>query len=149
MNKRANEVIPGHVWEVTSLKLDGEEKLDAFYEDSCFCKRLTFTTETNIILNGIQYPNNYTVYFSDCNGKASWDEFPSLSAYSISLSTLKKRKYAFLGFHNYSNSDPTCTCGRFGFARYFTITDLDEKNETFTYSVDLPDGTWEVELKQI
>lgn len=150
LNKKAMDALPGRMYEITSVTVDGVERLDEFYQDSCFCKNMFFSKTPQYKFGGKTYDREFTVYFSDCNGKTVDEEFPSIGSYGISESTVSKpRKYAFMNFYNFSHSDPTCTCGRFGYARYYTIVDFDKKTGAFTYSVDLPGGKWEVKLKTV
>jgi len=145
MDKKANDFILGNTFEIISLKVDDTEQLTIFLSDSCVCKKMYFSeVATSSFLNA------YSVYFSECSNAPVPDLFSSIDNYTILKSTtVKPRKFAFISFNNFSQSEPLCSCGRFGTATYFTITDVDEKKNTFTYEADLPDGKWSITAKKI
>jgi hypothetical protein len=140
-NKKAGEMIPGNTWEIASMKFNGEEVLDRFFADSCLCKKMHFSKSPST-----EYPYEYRVYFKDCSSQIT-GLFSSAGAYGIYEHTaVKPRKFAFLGFNNFTHSVNDCKCGRFGLATYFTITDIDTKKQTWSIKADLADGLWELQL---
>jgi hypothetical protein len=146
MDKKANAMIPGSTWEITSIEHNGVEVLANYFQDSCLCKKLYFSKEPSS-----NYPNENTVYFSDCSASAGINGyFSSVSNYSIvSEKKAKPRKYAFLTFFNYEGSISSCTCGRYSSNQYFTINDIDTKNQTWQMTADLADGSWVIKFKKV
>lgn len=141
LHKKAQDMIPNHTWEIVGMTLDGEDVLAEFYEDSCFCKKMYFST-----VESSDYPHEYSVYFKECNQVSTL--FSSAGPYSILESeSVKPRKYAFMAFNNFSQSVNACTCGRWGYASYYTITAVDTKKNTWQMVADLPDGRWQIDLK--
>lgn len=143
-NKKAAEMIPGHTWEITSITHNGVEVLDQYFEDSCLCKKLYFSKEPET-----GFEKEYAVYFMNCSNTSNNGYYSSIGNYRFYESVdLKPRKYAYLSFDNFNNTDLNCSCGRYGTANSFTITNIDTKNDTWTMSSDLPDGLWVVKYKK-
>jgi hypothetical protein len=138
------EILPNAQFEITSVTLNGTERLEEFYRDSCFCKKLYFNWATYSIP---PYTQPYTVFFSDCNQTTDWGLFPSYGGYNFLESPHKPKKYAYFNFNNFSQTQPNCKCGRFGYAKYFTATKV--KDNEIVYEADLTDGLWIVTMKKI
>lgn len=134
--------LPDEKYIITSLTLNGEEKLEAFYTDSCFCKELYFNYTFHDSLN---YPNQNRVYFSDCNKTIDWGIIESKTPFGWNENAIN-RKFANLSFANYSQSNDQCTCGRFGWASYFLITEMNKKG--FTMQVEFPNEEWVIKLQK-
>jgi hypothetical protein len=137
-------ILPNAQFEITSVTLNGTERLEEFYRDSCFCKKLYFNWATYSVA---PYTQSYTVYFSDCNRTTDWGLFPSSSSINYSENDPKPRKHANLSFNNYTQTNSNCTCGRYGYAKYYEVTKV--KDNEVIYEIDLPDGRWVVTMKKI
>jgi hypothetical protein len=138
------EILPNAQFEITSVTLNGTERLEEFYRDSCFCKKLYFNWATYSVA---PYTQPFTVFFSDCNKTNDWGLFPSYGGYNWLESDIKPNKFAFLNFNSFTQSLSNCKCGRFGYSKYNTVTKVDG-NEV-VYETDLPDGLWVVTMKKI
>ena len=134
--------LPDEKYVITSLTLNGEEKLEAFYSDSCFCKEVYFNYSYYDTLN---YPNQNRVYFSDCNKTVDWGIIESKGTFNWSDNSLNSNA-AELFFTNYSLSNNQCTCGRYGWASYFLITKMNNKG--FTMEVEFPGEKWVLKLQK-